>query len=403
MIKKLILLCIVTTSFCAYTEQEVSQDLITVVLMVKNEEAFMAKTLEPFVLAGIHSFFIFDTGSTDNTIAVTEEFFKSNHVQRYVIIQEPFIDFATSRNRALDLAEERFPESPFFLMIDAEWYMHNVQGLIDFCAQNRDATVPCYLIRIVNQIIEFTVPRLIRGKTGSRFVGVVHENIPVKVGVRVPTDVYFELGESRQGTEKSRKRWERDAELLLQEYEKNPQDSRTTFYLAQTHECLGNITTAYHFYKLREQQKGWLEEDYQTLYRLGCITDYLSGIDSKNYDWNVAYNYYCAAFNMLPHRAEPLIRIAQHYWPDTGDPLNVPLCYIFARRACELSYPEKDYLFKDPYLYHFKRYELLSKSAVCVGDIENGEKATRLALQFQELPYLLFNLALYVQRRLEAQ
>jgi hypothetical protein len=165
------------------------QDLITIVLMVKDEQDFMVKTLQPFIETGLHSFVIFDTGSTDNTIAVTEAFFKEHNVQHYVIAQEPFIDFATSRNRALDLAEEHFPESPFFLMLDAEWYMHNVQKLIDFCAENLESATPCYLIRIVNHQIEFTVPRLIRAKTGSRFIGIVHENIPVKVGVRVPTDV----------------------------------------------------------------------------------------------------------------------------------------------------------------------------------------------------------------------
>jgi hypothetical protein len=74
---------------------------------------------------------------------------------------------------------------------------------------------------------------------------------------------------------------------------------------------------------------------------------------------------------------------------------------MYARRACEVSYPDRDFLFIDPYIYNFKRYELLGKSAWHVGDIENGEYATRKAIQFQELPYLLHNLALYVERRMQ--
>ncbi|HLJ31873.1 MAG TPA: hypothetical protein VKU36_05515, partial [Candidatus Babeliales bacterium] len=49
--------------------------ILVVVLMVKNEETVMRATLQPFVDAGINSFFIFDTGSTDNTISVTQTFF----------------------------------------------------------------------------------------------------------------------------------------------------------------------------------------------------------------------------------------------------------------------------------------------------------------------------------------
>ena len=101
MTKKVTLLCVIIMSVCAQAQQ----DLITIVLMVKNEEAVIEKTLEPFVEGGITSFFIFDTGSTDNTISITELFFKKHNIEHYVILQEPFIDFGTSRNRALDLAD----------------------------------------------------------------------------------------------------------------------------------------------------------------------------------------------------------------------------------------------------------------------------------------------------------
>ena len=48
---------------------------LMVVLMVKNEEPVMLKTLQPLVDGGINTFFIFDTGSTDKTIEITQQFF----------------------------------------------------------------------------------------------------------------------------------------------------------------------------------------------------------------------------------------------------------------------------------------------------------------------------------------
>lgn len=407
MFKKILALSliIIATPYADYSyasTQINQQELLTVVLMVKNEQDVMESTLDPFVKAGIQSFLIFDTGSTDDTILVTENFFRKNQIKNYVIEQEPFIDFATSRNHALDAAEKHFTQSVFFLMPDAEWYLHNAKGLVDFCIQELDRDIPCYLIRIANESIDFSVPRLIRAKSKARFQGVVHEIIPVSKSVRAPSDIYFELGISRYGMEKSRKRWQRDVTLLLKAHQDDPADPRSSFYLAQTYECLGDLQTAYHYYKLRSGQEGWHEENYETFYRLGRITERLSQIDS-NYTWPMAFDYYATAHNLMPHRAEPLVQIAYHYWPDGVGPSNSALCYLFAKRACELAYPENDRLFIDPVAYKFKRYEILSKAAWQVGDFENGEAATRRALQVHEMPHLLNNLAAYVTRRMQAQ
>jgi glycosyltransferase involved in cell wall biosynthesis len=406
MIKKLALFSLVI-SIIVHAQEDIladiiQRDLLTIVLMVKNEQSGIEATLEPFVKAGLQSFLIFDTGSTDATIAVVEAFFKRNNVQHYSIAEEPFIDFATSRNHALDTAEREFPHATFFLMLDAEWYTHNVQGLIDFCKNECDKESPCYLMRIGNEMIDFHVPRLIRVKSHSRFIGVVHEIIPVSGSVKVPKDVYFELGVSHYGYEKSKKRWERDLLLLLKEHQSRPNDPRTTFYLAQTYECLGDLPNAYHYYTVRASQAGWNEENYETFYRLGTLTERLSATDSQ-YTWHNAFDYYAAAHNILPHRAEPLVRMAAHYWPDGAGPSNVALCYLFAKRACEMEYPENDMLFIDPGVYAYKRYELLSKAAWHVGDFNNGEVATRHALKAREMPHLFNNLAAYINHRAEIQ
>src|SRR6266436_8173383 len=102
----LFLFFFIQSIICA--QQHIDYDpILIVVLMVKNEETVMRATLQPFIDGGVDSFFIFDTGSTDNTIGVTESFFSEYGIMQGYIAQEPFIDFATSRNRALDLAQEK--------------------------------------------------------------------------------------------------------------------------------------------------------------------------------------------------------------------------------------------------------------------------------------------------------
>ena len=327
-----------------------------------------------------------------------KNFFNKHKIQQGHIEQESFIDFATSRNRALERAEYLFPEATFLLMPDAEWYLSNVQGLINFCTDHMHDDAQCYLVRIINQGIDFTIPRLIRARTNARFVGIVHEVIPSNNIKKVPRDIFFELGVSKRGVEKSQQRWHRDLLLLRKSYEDNSDDPRTTFYLAQTYECLGELENAYNFYVIRIQQTGWIEETYEALYRLGRITEWLSKTNT-NYTWPMAFEFYTAAHNLLPHRAEPLIKIAEHYWPDGSPPKSAALCYLFAKRAYELEYPENDLLFIDPTLYNFKRYELVSKSAWYVGDFQLGEICTRKALAHSVTSHLLHNLACYLERK----
>jgi glycosyltransferase involved in cell wall biosynthesis len=376
--------------------QIVAHDPFAVVLMVKNEAAVIKQTLAPFISAGLSSFLIFDTGSTDSTVETAETLFKEHNISHWHIFQEPFIDFATSRNRALDLAEEHFPAIPFIVMPDAEWYLHNVEGLKTFCQAHSTDSHDCYLIHIANSRLDFTTPRLIRAHVGARFVGVVHEVIASPHYKKVPRDIFFELGYSRAGFEKSQQRWQRDLLLLLKSYQDNPTNPRTTFYLAQTYECLNDLEQAYHYYHIRTQQAGWLEENYETWYRLGRIATLLAK-DHSTYTWHMAQDYYFKAHKILPHRAEPLVALAEHYWPDGAGPENVALCYLFAKRAYELEYPEHDLLFVDPEAYRFKRYDLLSKSAWHLGEFEVGETATRKALAYREAPHLLRNLAYYLE------
>lgn len=374
-------------SLCFFIQSHCN--LLTVVLMVKNEEHVMRPTLQPFVDAGVKHFLIFDTGSTDQTIAVTEDFFAQHGVTDGVILQEPFIDFATSRNRALDLAEEIFPESTFFLMLDAEWYLQNVEGLLDFCKTNEEEFYPAYLVRIFDGSLDFYTARLIRRGSKLRFAGVVHEVLDFFCSEKVPADIFFKREVTRMGQEKSKKRWERDYDLLLQEHERDPNNSRTIFYLAQTCECLGNLHEACKWYKVRASLWGWEEENFMALYRLGEIYQRLG-------NWEKALHNYLESFSRYPSRAEPLIRIAQYYW-DHNSPA---LCYLFSRRAVEIPYPCSDVLFVQKDLYDFIRYDLLGRSAWYVGEYLLGKEAVEKALEVHpNLGYLQGNLECYDSRR----
>ena len=78
--------------------------LLVVVIMVKNEEDNIVPTLQPFISAGIKNFLVYDTGSTDKTVPNVKSFFKK-YKCREIIKNDPFIDFASSRDKCLDAGD----------------------------------------------------------------------------------------------------------------------------------------------------------------------------------------------------------------------------------------------------------------------------------------------------------
>jgi glycosyltransferase involved in cell wall biosynthesis len=366
--------------------------LITVALMVKNESIAVEATLFSLLNGGISHFFVLDTGSSDNTVQLVQEFFQKHPNIDGYISQEPFVDFAASRNRTLELAEHYFPNTVFFLMPDAEWYLHHPHALMRFCEKEQHTDTPLYLIKIKINSVEFAAARLFRASKRIRFKGVVHEAPEVPAQAKTPDPIYFEVNASHQGIEKSRQRWQRDLPLLLKAYQENNNDPRTTFYLAQTYECLGMLEKAYLFYQHRSKLNGWDEENFITLFRLGCLAqrNKINNTDA----WATAMDYFLQAFSLRPHRIEPLVKIAEHYWPR-----NIQTCYLFIRHAYDIPYPTNDLLFIEKEMYDYHRYELLSRCAWYVDQYELGEKATLLALAVHpNMNHLHNNLKLYQEK-----
>lgn len=380
--------------------------LLVVVIMVKDEESVIRATLEMYCKADPTGqkigYLVYDTGTDpwSPTMENAKRLFDDYGITNYQIIQEPFVDFATSRNRGLDLCEQLFPHAAYMLMPDAEWYLHNVEQLLDFC--EHELAYPehtSYLIRIVSTDLDFGTQRLIKCSSGLRFGGVVHETIMIGTRNKTPYDVYFELRPARAGIEKTQRRWARDRDLLLKAHLANPNDSRTAFYLAQTYDCLGDLENAFKFYKLRTELPGWDEENFMAWYRLAQVTERMKKDDGTS-RWDEALGYYLKAFSMRCIRAEPLIKIANHYLAEG----NHACAYIFAHRACALAYPIHDTLFVEKEAYDYNRHDILGQSSWYVGEFEIGEKEVREALKAHEnYPHLFTNLSFYVNRRIGAQ
>lgn len=368
--------------------------LLVVTIMVKNEEHVMEKTLAPFLELNDPriAYLILDTGSTDSTVQVTLDIFQKYNARGFVA-QKPFVNFAVSRNDAIKFAEEKFPYAGFLLMIDAEWYVQNISDLLDFCEEYKYHSENSFLLKIGNKGFENFLPRLFRPHKGLKFEGVVHEYLNTASALKLPDSVLAVYDPSTRGRTQSQNRWKRDAQLLYDEHKRNPQDPRTTFYLAQTYACLGDLENAKYWYQFRTQQQGWDQENYMAFYRLGSIYEALN-------DWPQALYNYLKAYSMRPWRVEPLIVVGLHYIREQ----NFTLAFMFARQAAEVSPRPTEVLFVDKVFYDFTRYDLLGIAAWYIGEYAIGEKAVMKALEYApDAEYLKTNLALYKSKNLSAQ
>ena len=348
-----------------------------VLMMVKNEHKRLHITLES-IKKFANSLVIYDTGSTDNTIEICQNFCKINNISLR-LKQGEFVDFSTSRNVALDFADS-YEDIDYLLLLDTNDELKGGVILKKIAEEYMEKDKSAFLISqewfSVTTNKYYNV-RFVKAHKGWRYKGVVHEYICNEDTVEDKKVDKLQIGElyiyqdRTKDDDKTSKRFIRDEILLKKEYLKNPDEPRTLFYLAQTYSCLKDHESAYYYYKLRAKIiEGFFEERYESCFKCGEFSENL------NLDWYDSFGWYMKAFEVIP-RVEPIIKIADYY----RNKNNWIIAHTFAKLACELPYPDNCILFVDKLSYDYKRWHLYSIIAFYVGNYEEGEKACNLAIE----------------------
>lgn len=365
-----------------------AKPLLTLCMIVKDEAATLERTLRS-VKPHVDRYVIMDTGSSDGTQALVRRVMDGVPGE---IPEVPFVDFATTRNAALDACGEH---SEFILWLDADDLLEGGPALRTFLEKRRNERGPeheAYYLRVLAGI-HFDSARVLRSAARWRFEGVVHEVLtcpgrPPPVH-RAP-DVLVRHDATGVSVERSRRRWERDVGLLGAALEKDPTSTRTAFYLALTLRWLGRNEEAMVALRRRIELGGWREEVFHSMLELGHAARDLGR------PWPEVLALYLDAHAYSPHRAEPLHAIALHYDREGQHALTL----LFARRGYELPLPASDRLFVDEDIYRHGMADLVGTSAYWVGEYALGEEALRKALRFRpDDTRLRKNLEFYLAKR----
>jgi len=310
-------------------------------MIVKNESKIIKRLLET-VQPLIDTYCICDTGSTDNTIDIIKSFFDNVNISGK-IVKEPFRNFEYNRNYALKQCYG-MDNADYILFLDADMVLQiNKDASIKDFKQSMDKDA--YYLLQGNSKFHYQNLRIIKNTGQFSYWGVTHEYIqtPKNTSIyRIPKSVLF-INDIGDGGAKADK-FIRDIRLLKDGLEKNPNNDRYTFYLANSYKDSNQYEQAIETYKKRIELKGWEQEVWYSYYCIGLCYKELN--DMKN-----AIFYWLEGYNILPERIENLYEII-HYYRNNSKYALVDIFYNQAKRSRDKINEENQLFFKkDVYDY----------------------------------------------------
>ena len=307
---------------------------LVLILMIKNESKILRRCLEA-VSNIVDGFCICDTGSTDNSVEIAEEFLKDKVGNVSV---EPWRNFGHNRTMSFVNARKYISgigwdlKEVYGLLLDAD--MVFVPGKI----REQNLTEIGYKIIQKNGGLVYHNCRFIRFDYDWKCLGVTHEYWSGPV-VDLPESVCF-IDDRNDGGCKHDK-FERDIKLLEQGLVDEPDNVRYMFYLAQTLKCIGKFSESIKFYKKRIRAGGWDEELWHSYYSIGDCWKHLGDLIKFE-------EYMQKAYKFRPCRTETIYKLAEHY-RIVGEHYKA---YHYIQIGLKTPFPKNDVLFIENGVYN---------------------------------------------------
>jgi tetratricopeptide (TPR) repeat protein len=308
---------------------------------------------------------ICDTGSTDTTVSVANEYLAANQMAG-TVCSYPFVNFGLSRTESFHRCQEWVKEQgwdtkdTWAVLLDADMVLGAPIEL------PQDPLVAGLSLKQKNGSLLYTNVRVLRCSEPWACKGSTHEAWISPEDRQVITLETPVLLDHNDGGSKADK-YERDVRLLLEDLSGSPLDTRTHFYLGQTYMSLKDYPQAIESLKKRIALGGWDEEVYVAQVYLGECYEAVGASADAVYTW-------LAAWRRRQHRTEAAIKVIQHY---RKEPDSQFLAWMFLEKLFATSAQKNtDILFVNKRDLEFSIWEELS----ILGFYVNRKEETALRL-----------------------
>ena len=285
---------------------EKNRPTICLNMIVKDESEIIENTLKMLSEKIEFSYWVIcDTGSTDNTIEIIEQFFKEKNIPGE-LHKHTWKNFAHNRTLALN---EAYNKTDYALIFDADDEIHGTINIPNI----RDIDGYKLQINSKNEVSYCRI-MLINNRIKWEYKSVVHEYIeclkPNPTIVTLEGD-YYVLFRTAGNRSKDPDKYLKDAMILEEAYKDSVKIGdglhlRYAFYCANSYRDYGNNEKAIEWYKITLSQENWLQEKYTS-----CLSLYRCYSNMKEKEKGLYYLVESVKYDCT--RVECIYYLINHY------------------------------------------------------------------------------------------
>ena len=260
----------VSSTSISKTNIKDEKNIVTLCLtmIVKNESRIINRCLDS-VKDVIDFVCITDTGSTDNTVELIEQWGKTNNIPCKVCdSQFTRFDFATARSLSFTNSKECFPQATYALLLDGDMVLEVFPNF-----EKKVLTESAYNLTQYSASSDYRNVRLLRLDHDWLCIGLTHEYWKCKTSNSKKGNLNTLRIDDREDGGAKADKFVRDRTLLLDGLKKPEEDeglhTRYMFYLAQTYKCLRMYEEAIYWYSIHNTRVVWEEQKWYAAMEIG--------------------------------------------------------------------------------------------------------------------------------------
>ena len=327
--------------------------------MIVKDEAHIIERCLHSVKSLIDKVLIVDTGSSDNTIEVINNFLKKENIEGEVF-EEPWKNFA--HNRSLALEKSRRMGCDYALMIDADEILNFNKNfnVVNFkCSLNKDY----YLVPTKTANAFYYRPTLTSNKRDFTYKAPVHEYLEAPPGsssteINHETE-FWNTPIQDSSRNKDPRKFQKDAKLLEEALATEKDEflrARYTFYLANSYRDAENPYFALERYLERAEMGFWDEERYMSYFKAGQLKEQL------NHSEESIISTFLKAQECNPERAEGLYGAVKYCRTHDRNQLG----YILGKEGIKKTFND-NFLFAELWIYNYAMMDEFAIAAYWAG------------------------------------